>query len=166
MFLRCCDESGAPLFYATAKECSGSAVRLRHCPATVMRAPWQLKQGEDGLESPTDAAGIGKVLSEEPGPALKSCQSGDRFRCQTSHASDGEAEEFMMLSSFEPQSGHVMHAGTSRRFAFILLSTFLLAAGAHAVVVRGSVTDALGAPVAGERCATGGAWQGDCHCLC
>jgi hypothetical protein len=27
-------------FHVTAKECSGSAVRFRHCPATVMRAPW------------------------------------------------------------------------------------------------------------------------------
>ena len=57
----------------------------------------------------------------------------------------------MMLSTLGRRAAVSLRAGTSRRFAFILLSTFLLAAGAHAVVVRGSVTDALGAPVAGGR---------------
>jgi iron complex outermembrane receptor protein/vitamin B12 transporter len=57
----------------------------------------------------------------------------------------------MMLLSLSRRAAVSLRAGTSRRLAFLLLSTFLLAASAHAVVVRGSVTDALGTPVAGGR---------------
>jgi vitamin B12 transporter len=96
-------------------------------------------------------AGIGKVLSEEPGPALKSRQSGDRFRCQTSHASVGEAEEFMMLSSLSRRAALSLRARLARRVAIIFLTTSLLPLSAHAVVIRGRVTDALGTPVAGGR---------------
>jgi hypothetical protein len=36
----------ARLIHANAKECSGSAVKFRHCPATVMRAPGKSKSQE------------------------------------------------------------------------------------------------------------------------
>jgi len=96
-------------------------------------------------------AGIGKVLSEMPRPALKLRQSGDRFRCQTSHASVGEAEEFMMLFSLSRRAALSLCASLARRVALTFLTTSLLSFSAHAVVIRGRVTDALGTPVTGGR---------------
>ena len=95
--------------------------------------------------------GAGKGLPEVQGPALKSRQSGDRFRCQSSHASVGEAEEFMMYCVLCRHAAVSLRARYSRRVALTLLTISMLAFSAQAVVIRGRVTDALGAPVARGR---------------
>ena len=48
-------------------------------------------------------------------------------------------------------AGITLHGRPARRSAFILFQLFLFAVCAHAVVVRGHVTDATGKPIAGAR---------------
>jgi vitamin B12 transporter len=48
-------------------------------------------------------------------------------------------------------AGITLHGRSARRSAFILFQLFLFAVCAHAVVVRGHVTDATGKPIAGAR---------------
>ena len=110
------------------------------------------EHGEDGPAAPTDRPRtIGKGSSQRQGPALKSRQSGDRFLCQTSHASVGEAEESIMFFSRSRSAVVSLCARSSQRIAFTLFLGTLLSFSARAVVIRGHVTDALGKPVPGGR---------------
>ena len=145
------------LFHATAKECSGSAVRFRHCPATVMRAPARSRPRVDC-----------KVKLARRLPLIVQWTSGRDELCKT--RADFEIAPvrrpvllLLYLPRFRRGSGGDDDAifsgpncgqtdrcarGLTRRVALALLG-FLLSTCAEAVVVRGRVTDALGKPVPG-----------------
>jgi hypothetical protein len=65
MFLRCLEQR-VVVERLSQGNALGSAVRFRHCPATVMRAPGLYARSEAGLEATTDRRGaIGKGRSPQ-----------------------------------------------------------------------------------------------------